>query len=293
MNSRQGILYHRDAELFRSAIRFTSATTGFNERLIEKDYYCSVALDALCFEGTLGMVFKGGTCLSKVYAEFYRLSEDLDFSISTPVTATRKERSRNLTQVRRKFDKLPVRQDCFRIDEPLRGFNESTQYVGRLAYTSVVTGQDEFVKIEVGLREPIVEAPEPLAARTILLDPFRGAPAVAEFPVPVLSLHEAYSEKLRAALTRDEPAIRDFFDVDHAISTGRIAVTDSKLIQLLRQKLSVPGNSPVDVAQGKRRNLRSQLDTQLQPVLREADFNSFDLDRAFDFVAKMAAAAGA
>jgi predicted nucleotidyltransferase component of viral defense system len=27
------------------------------------------------------LVFKGGTCLAKVYADFYRLSEDLDFVI--------------------------------------------------------------------------------------------------------------------------------------------------------------------------------------------------------------------
>ena len=90
MSSRPGIAYHLDTDLFRSAIRFTSAETGFNERLIEKDYYCSVALDDLCSSDAFGLVFKGGTCLSKVHAEFYRLSEDLDFSISTPLTSTRK-----------------------------------------------------------------------------------------------------------------------------------------------------------------------------------------------------------
>jgi hypothetical protein len=60
----------------------------------------------------------------------------------------------------------------------------------------------------------------------------------------VLSLREAYAEKLRAALMRDEPAIRDFFDVDQAISAGRLDLTDSRLIQLVREKLSVPGNGP-------------------------------------------------
>ena len=111
---------------------------------------------------------------------------------------------------------------------------------------------------------------------------------MADFSAPVLSLREAYAEKLRAALTRGEPAIRDFFDVDHAISTGRLDIADSQLIQLLRQKLSVPGNGPVDVSSEKRRILSSQIATQLRPVLRETDFEGFELDRAYGQVAKVA-----
>ncbi len=99
------------------------------------------------------------------------------------------------------------------------------------------------------------------------------------FQSPVLSLREANAEKLRAALTRDDPAIRDFFDVDHAISTGRLDLTDSRLIQLLREKLSVPGNGPVDVSPEKRNSLRDQVATQLRAVLQAADFDRFDLDR--------------
>jgi hypothetical protein len=38
------INYHQDAELFRDAIRFTASETGFSERLVEKDYFCTVAL---------------------------------------------------------------------------------------------------------------------------------------------------------------------------------------------------------------------------------------------------------
>jgi len=61
---------HEDPVLFREAVNFTAA------------------------DDTL--VFKRGTCLAKVHADFSRLSEDLDFVISTPVDATRTER-RTLT----------------------------------------------------------------------------------------------------------------------------------------------------------------------------------------------------
>jgi predicted nucleotidyltransferase component of viral defense system len=35
------------------------------------------------------LVFKGGTCLAKVHAGFYRLSEYLDFTIPSPLDAMR------------------------------------------------------------------------------------------------------------------------------------------------------------------------------------------------------------
>lgn len=82
---------HEDPDLFAEAINFTSATTGFAARLIEKDYFASVLLRHLC-SGSADLVFKGGTCLSKVYWGFSRLSEDLNFSVAVPLDATRSQR---------------------------------------------------------------------------------------------------------------------------------------------------------------------------------------------------------
>src|SRR3972149_5946169 len=84
---------HEDVALFREAVNFTAAETAFPPRLIEKDYFCSVLLEYLAVTES-SLVFKGGTCLTKVYAGFYRLSEDLDFAISTSVDASRRERRR-------------------------------------------------------------------------------------------------------------------------------------------------------------------------------------------------------
>ncbi len=72
---------HEDPELFLEALNFTAATTAFAARLIEKDYFCSVLLNHIFKKLGALLVFKGGTCLAKVYAGFYRLSEDLDFMI--------------------------------------------------------------------------------------------------------------------------------------------------------------------------------------------------------------------
>ena len=69
-----------DREVFGEVLKYTEAKTGFTATLIEKDCYCSLILRCL-FQGDSPLVFKGGTCLSKVHVGFYRLSEDLDFVI--------------------------------------------------------------------------------------------------------------------------------------------------------------------------------------------------------------------
>lgn len=83
---------HEDVALFREAVNFTAAQTRFSARLIEKDYFCSLAVQYLVVR-VPGLVFRGGTCLAKIHLGFYRLSEDLDFLVSTPVEASRGERS--------------------------------------------------------------------------------------------------------------------------------------------------------------------------------------------------------
>lgn len=64
---------------------------------------------------------------------------------------------------------------------------------------------------------------------------------------------------------------------------------DADLVELVRQKLAVPGNGPVNVSGKRLAVLREQIEPQLKPVLRERDFSEFNLERAFRAVADMAA----
>ncbi|MCR4285023.1 MAG: nucleotidyl transferase AbiEii/AbiGii toxin family protein [archaeon] len=49
------------------------------QELIEKDFYLNILLSKLNFEE---YVFKGGTCLAKAYLDYFRFSEDLDFTFA-------------------------------------------------------------------------------------------------------------------------------------------------------------------------------------------------------------------
>ena len=118
-------------------------------------------------------------------------------------------------------------------------------------------------------------------ARTLLLDPISGRPMVPAFPVSCISREEAMAEKLRAALSRRDVAIRDFYDIDYAVRRLGLNPSEPALIALVHQKLSVPGNDPVDVSEARLAELRQQLASQLKPVLREKDFQEFNLESVF------------
>src|SRR4029077_2976425 len=120
---------HEDMALFREAVRFTAAESGFVPRLIEKDYFCTLLLVYLSEAACDDLVFKGGTCLTKVHSELYRLSEDLDYTIPVAAGTRRTERSRRADQVKTALSRLNKAVPEFRLIETLRGANKSTQYL--------------------------------------------------------------------------------------------------------------------------------------------------------------------
>ena len=261
-------------------------------RLIEKDYFCTLLLDYLSRAGGAELVFKGGTCLTKVHSELYRLSEDLDYTIPVAADASRSERSRRVEPVKAALSRLSETVPMFRVIDVLRGANNSTQYLAAVGYGSVLNRREETIKIEVSLREPLLTPVLDGAARTMLRSPLTNNPMVAPIAVRCINKAEALAEKFRAALSRREPAVRDFYDIDHAVRRDGLRPGVANFIGQVKQKLVIPGNDPVDVSERRLDELRRQVEPQLRPVLREQDFVEFDLDRAFNIVLKMAEAAG-
>jgi predicted nucleotidyltransferase component of viral defense system len=269
-------------------VRYTAAETGFVDRLIEKDYFGTLVLSYLAGDDDHVLVFKGGTCLSKIHAEFFRLSEDLDFMISVEEAGSRKERRGLIASVKKLLDELPSRVPVFRIVNAFRGANLSRQYIGDIGYQSLLTNQEQHIKIEVSLREPLLAPVEVAPAKTILLDPVTERQLLAPVEMRAMSLAEAMSEKCRAALCRREAAIRDFYDIDHAVRNLDFALDDSTFEAMVTRKLSVAGSDPVKIGPDRLQELRVQLNTLLRSVLRHEDFEAFDLERAYGLVEALA-----
>jgi predicted nucleotidyltransferase component of viral defense system len=283
--SMSNFILHNDPDLFRASVNHTAAETKFFERLIEKDYFCSLLLEY--FSTIPDLVFKGGTCLAKVHADFYRLSEDLDFTIPMPVDSTRKDRQEKIKPTKEAFKKIKTELPDIRIKEDLTGANSSMQYLATLEYTSLITGNAESIKFEVSLREPLLEKINSYDSHTILLNPLNSKRACSVIQLPCIAKREAYSEKFRAALTRREPAIRDYFDIDFAVLKGGLKIGEPELIELVKYKVRIPGNDKLNVADKRLKALEEQIGSQLKSVLREKDFRQFDLERSFEFVVEM------
>ncbi len=273
--------FHEDPDVFRAALSYTERVSGFSARLIEKDYYCSLVLMFLCGRAETPLVFRGGTSLSKVHAEFYRLSEDLDFVIPTPLGATRKQRRSSMKPLKKLMPAMRRTIPALAIPADFEGHNQSRHYVAAVQYRSRVTAKGESIKVEIGLREPLLQRAARLPVRTLIVDAFRSTPAVDEFTVAVMSRSEAYAEKCRAALTRSTPAVRDVFDLDHAVRTRRVDPIAQDFVTMVKKKLGVPGTGPVDVSPARRAAFERQVATELKPVLRPEDFGRFDFDDAF------------
>ncbi|MFM7292198.1 MAG: nucleotidyl transferase AbiEii/AbiGii toxin family protein [Planctomycetia bacterium] len=282
------IKLHEDVPLFREALAFTAAKTGFNAPVIEKDYFGTVLLWDFTHHGGADLIFKGGTCLAKVHVGFYRLSEDLDFAIPMPVDASRGERSRAADAIKQAVAGVSQRLSGFSCAAELKGANDSAQYSGVVTYRSVLSNEPQVILIDVSVREPMLTPPATLSAQTVLMDPISGQSAVPGLEVTCINALEAMAEKFRAALSRRDVAIRDFYDLDYAVRKLSLELGNASFGDMVRRKLAIPGTPPVDVGSERMATLRRQVDAKLKPVLREEEFRDFDLDRAIALVVDMA-----
>ncbi len=86
---------HRDQEAFSELIIAASNELHIPPGIIEKDYYVTFALRELASR-VKGMVFKGGTSLTKCYQILERFSEDIDISYAASEGVPGESRKRQL-----------------------------------------------------------------------------------------------------------------------------------------------------------------------------------------------------
>lgn len=71
---------YKDENLFREAILSTSNKLNISQSIIEKDYFVTLLLKKIN-QRIPGILFKGGTCLSKCFKLINRFSEDIDLTL--------------------------------------------------------------------------------------------------------------------------------------------------------------------------------------------------------------------
>lgn len=74
------MILHKDSNIFKQLVNITSEYYKISPAIIEKDYYVTLFLFELKRK-VPGLIFKGGTSLSKCYKLIDRFSEDIDITV--------------------------------------------------------------------------------------------------------------------------------------------------------------------------------------------------------------------
>lgn len=169
-------MIHRNKDEFVKTLERAAKKKGFLAPLLEKDYYLTLILSRV-HELTEDLVFKGGTCLNKIYYAYYRLSEDIDFSMKLQrYEATRGERRKCIQPVKDKISKFVEQFDMKIVESGNPGRNESKQYVYYFSYQSALRPNEGQIKFEIGLRFNPIDPVEKRQVHHTYTHPFTGEP---------------------------------------------------------------------------------------------------------------------
>ena len=284
-------MLHDEKDEFLRILENTAAQTEFPLLLLEKDYYLSVILSGI---NTLSedLIFKGGTCLNKIYYSYYRLSEDLDFTLKLPSNCPSRTIKRMSIKPVKDGILSYVQTIGMRIEDLNNiGHNESSQYIIYIDYDSVVIEKPQSIKLEISLRfNPLLSTQRKKVSHRFL-HPFTGEPLFKGGTITCLDLKEIVAEKMRASATRLNIAPRDFYDLGFIIQSG-FDFQDSKVWDLFKTKLSEDGFdtdlSKYQINLGRSDNeiaeMTSRIETELLAVLTPHEKKSFQLEQTLNLI---------
>lgn len=273
---------------------------------INKDTYTLKILEKdFLLTGLLGYIdhqlpelsFKWWTCLNKIYFHYFRLSEDLDFTISTEDEIVNTANKRKIFARKCRNVMYTIAQTMWWELSPDETHHRKAQWNRFLqdekytylhyefSYKSLF-GDTETIKIECtythhqlldSVRKPI---------QSIYTDLIDHTPIFADQSIQCLDITEMIAEKTRAALTRQVPVIRDFYDLrylcikhhyqlEEHIDLIRLKCDESDKRRTIQHFAHPQTAKEIDTLP----YLRSRILFDLLPVLSSAEF---DLDTIYN-----------
>ena len=283
-------MIHTNRNEFIKILERTSAQTGFPLTLLEKDYYLTILLGGMNEKLDENLIFKGGTCLNKIYFEYFRLSEDLDFTLFlSEAKSTKSKRSAAMKKVKNGITEYTENLGLKLDESGPAGRNESRQYVFYIEYDSVITGKADHVKFEVGLRANPYLPAHKKEVKHVFKNPFTGESLFKAGNVNCMQLPEIAAEKLRAAVTRKTIAPRDFFDLDYLI-LNKFDFKSKEFREIAAKKFEEDGFAGDlklyynDLRPHQElKDMVLRFEDELYPVLTKAAKERFDLDRVINY----------
>jgi len=246
----------------------------FDKYKLEKDFYLTIILHWIA-DNLPDLIFKWWTCLNKVHWWYYRLSEDLDFVVLTDGGDYVREKL--LKMYKKKISEFMETLWC-QLQEWRTRFNSNIQGMYRFTYQSLIDTSTQEIKIDIHLQKNLMIKTQKLPIKHIFTDTITGDSIFEVKHIHCMHLDEAMAEKVRAGLTRQDPAIRDFFDVWHAKNQW---YDFHKIKDFIYKKVKEAGN--IYTLEANYANLKRQIDMDLAPVLGN-DIWDFDFDQIYIFI---------
>jgi len=251
-------------------------TLKFDEFKMEKDFLLTLILLRF-WEMFPDLVFKWGTCLNKIYFPYFRLSEDLDFVVSQYLwrSARQKLLKKYEDEIRQELRKLWLTQR-----EERTKYDEHKVALFTYEYRSVIDSSLQTIKIDISLKWELQKTPQIHIVQSLYRDKILEENIFTHHTISCIDLQEALAEKIRAALTRQTPAIRDFFDIWYVKELSDFDFTDPEFLRLVRIKIAEVGYSYT--GEWSYDILEKQVETDLKPVLH-TDYD-FSLREIYNFI---------
>lgn len=243
---------------------------------LEKDFLLTVILVKIG-QTYPDLIFKWWTCLNKVYFPYFRLSEDLDFVLNQDLWRSARQTILKQYETNLKADLqvlgLKLRDERTKSDE-----HKLAMFT--FEYESILDSSIQTVKIDISLKHTLKLPPITGNIQSLYKDPILEELIFGDHTIQCIDLRESVAEKLRASLTRTEPAIRDFFDIWYIKTNSNLDFANSEFLQILDTKLAEVDYKYTILDQFD--FLAKQVKTDLNPVLHTK--SDFDLKGMYNFV---------
>ena len=242
-----------------NVINNLSGETGFNTKVLLKDYYITAILYLI--KDVDGIYFKGGTALQKIFLNYSRLSEDVDFTLTEDIEEV-KEKIINILEKSGLFQKISK-------DKDVKGF---TRLVVNYKNYS---GEDGVVFIDLNQRAKLLMKPEKHQIKHFYKD------IIPDFSLNVLAKEELIAEKVAAAIGRNMP--RDHYDIYRTIKE-KMPIN----MEMVKEKC-MQSKVEFDIIKmfNKAKKLKNRWDEDLLPLLsEEASFEEVMATLAMHFKLK-------
>ena len=259
-------------------IQRIAGAAGVDPTRVDLDYTQSWVLCGLWAQPEVAMnwVFKGGTCLRKCYFPGYRFSEDLDFTLTRPLSM---EDGRALVSAAAKwaeevtgidFTGQPLRAEVMPATEGDPGYEFRLYYRGSLP----MGGSPRSIQVHLSGGEVVAMPP---VSRS-LNHPYSDSTEMEAVTLRCYSLPEVLAEKLRAICGQRRHAIaRDLYDIHELIRRGTelgeaLAILPAKF----RAKTLIRPDRLLQMFEGRRADFQRDWERNLTLLLPAADRIPFE-----------------